>query len=182
MSKNTAIMLLAAMMTVGCQGTKQPELRLTESALEIRQIQSHRFDVVSEKDILMASVGVLQDMDYNVDAVELPLGVVSASKTIDAGSDAEMAGLILLDIFCGLGGTSCGAVQSANESQTIMLTLVVLPKLSDEESFVARVSLQRIVWDKAGRPKLREIIDEAEDYQKFFDKLSRSIFLEVNKI
>jgi len=176
------ITLLAVVVVTGCQTVPKPDLRLTQSALEIRQIQSHKYDAASEQEILLASVGVLQDMDYIIDAVEMPLGVLSASKTVDASSDGEMAGLILLELLCAMGGSSCGAIQTASESQTIMLTLVVLPTLADDGSFVTRVTLQRIIWDKQGRPKLRETIDDAEGYQRFFDKLSKSIFLESNSI
>jgi hypothetical protein len=176
------IILVAVIVVSGCQTVPKPDLRLTQSALEIRQFQSHKFDATSEQEILMASVGVLQDMDYNIDAVELPLGVLSASKTIDASSGGEMAGLILIELLCAMGGGSCGAMETASESQTIMLTLVVLPTLAEDGSFVTRVTLQRIVWDKQGRAKLRETIDDAEGYQQFFNKLSKSIFLEANSI
>ena len=176
------IIMLAVIVTSGCQTVPKPDLRLTESTLEIRQLQTHKYAVASEQEILMASVGVLQDMDYNIDAVELPLGVLSASKTVDASSGGEMAGLVLLELICAMGGGSCGAVQTASDSQTIMLTLVVLPALADDGSFVTRVTLQRVIWDMQGRPKLREVIDDAEGYQQFFDKLSKSIFLEVNRI
>ena len=176
------IILVAMLVVSGCQTVPKPDLRLTQSALEIRQIQSHKFDTASEQQILLASVGVLQDMDYNIDAVELPLGVLSASKTIDASSNGEMAGLILLELLCAMGGGSCGAMQTASESQTILLTLVVLPTLAEDGSFVTRVTLQRIIWDKQGRPKLRETINDAEGYQQFFEKLSKSIFLEVNSV
>lgn len=174
--------LVAIIVVSGCQSVPKADLRLTQSALEIRQLQSHKYAAASEQEILMASVGVLQDMDYNIDAVEMPLGVLSASKTVDASSDGEMAGLILLELLCAMGGSSCGAVQTASESQTIMLTLVVLPTLAEDGGFVTRVTLQRIIWDKQGRPKLREIIDDAEGYQQFFDKLSKSIFLEANRV
>jgi len=73
-------------------------------------------------------------------------------------------------------------METASESQTILLTLVVLPTLTEDGSFVTRVTLQRIIWDKQGRAKLRETIDDAEGYQQFFSKLSKSIFLEANSI
>jgi hypothetical protein len=182
MNTMTRIILVAAILIPGCQTVPKADLRLTQSALEIRQIQSHKFDVASEQEIMMASVAVLQDMDYNVDEVELPLGVLSASKTVDASSDGEMAGLFLLDLLCAMGGGTCGAMQTASESQTILLTLVVMPTLARDDSFTTRVTLQRVIWDKQGRAKLRESIDDAEGYQQFFDKLSKAIFLEANRI
>lgn len=167
--------LVVVVSVTGCQTVPKGNLRLSETALEIRDMQSRTYDVASEQQILLASVGVLQDMDYNLDHVEKPLGVLSASKKIDATSNKEIFGLLLMDLLCG-----CGATATAAESQDIMLTLVVMPSLVSDGRYVTRVTLQRIVWDLQGNAKLRELIDEPERYQEFFERLSKSIFLEVN--
>ena len=167
---------------IGCQTIPEDALRLSESSLEIREVQSRTYEVPSEKDILNASVSVLQDMEYNIEEIEKPLGILTASKTADASSSSEMAALVMLDIFCALGGGGgCGATASASDSQKIMLTLVVLPSLAREGSFVTRITLQRVVWDTQGRVKIQQQIDDALVYQEIFDKLSKSIFLEINR-
>jgi hypothetical protein len=162
---------------------KIPEdaLRLPESPLEIRSLQSRRFKAPSETEILAASVAVLQDMEYNIDRIERPLGIITASTLADADSTAELAGLILLDIICMMGGGDCQAMATASDEQLIMLTLVVLPSLTNREEYVARVTLQRVVRDKMDRIKVRESIEEPEEYQQIFARLSKSIFLQVNQ-
>jgi len=168
----------------GCSTTgKIPEdaLRLPESSLEIRSLQSRRFAAPSEAKILAASVAVLQDMEYIIDAIERPLGIITASKLADADSSAEKTGLLVADILCAMMGGDCAAMSTASDEQLIMLTLVVLPSLANRNEYVARVTLQRIVRDKMDRVKVRESIEEPEEYQQIFARLSKSIFLQVNQ-
>ncbi|MCL4721616.1 MAG: hypothetical protein KJ041_06595 [Gammaproteobacteria bacterium] len=153
------------MALTGCATTPAiPEsaLRLPETTVEIRNIQSRSYDVPSEATILAASVAVLQDMEYNLDRIERPLGVLSASKVSDADSSSEKAQLFLLDLLCAAGGTQCNAMANASDKQKIAVTLVVLPSLAKQ---VTR----------------SEAVVDAETYQRIFDKLSQSIFLQVNQ-
>ena len=169
----------------GCAANQKiPEaaLRLPESTIEIRAIQSHSFPAPSETLVLAAAVAVLQDMEYNLDSIEKPLGVLSASKVSDADSTSEKTGLFLLDVLCAAGGSySCNNMANASDKQKIVVTLVVLPSLATKGDFVARVTLQRIVFNKKQQVILTEPLVDAETYQKIFDKLSQSIFLQVNK-
>ncbi len=166
----------------GCSMTSKvpgDELRLEESTLEIRGLQSRTFTAPSEKEILAATIAVLQDMEYNVDRIESPLGVVTASKVADADSTNEQVGLFFADLLCALAGGDCGAMETASDEQLIMLTLVVQPSLANVDQYVARVTLQRVVYDTLDRVKLKEEIHEPEMYQQIFERLSKSIFLQV---
>jgi hypothetical protein len=179
-----AMVGIAIIALAGCVTTpKIPEaaLRLPESTIDIRTMQSHTFAAPSEATILAAAVAVLQDMEYNLDSIEKPLGVLSASKVSDADSKSEKTGLFLLDILCAAGGTPCNNMAQASDKQKIAVTLVVLPSLATKGEFVARVTIQRIVFNKLQQVTLTEPVVDAETYQKIFDKLSQSIFLQVNK-
>lgn len=159
----------------------QPEdpLRLYESPLETRNLQSRRFRAPSEQEILAATIAVLQDMEYNIDRIESSLGVITASKVADADSAQEQLGLLAIDLLCALGGSGCGAMSTASDEQLIMLTMVVLPSLANRDEYVARVTLQRVVMDTVNRIKVKEPIHDPEMYQQIFERLSKSIFLQV---
>ena len=175
---------LLSSILAGCATARIPEdaLRLTESSLETRSIQTRNFDAPSENEVLAASVAVLQDMGYNLDEIEKPLGVLTASKLSDADSTSEKAGLMLLDMLCLAGGSiDCTAYSGASDSQKITVTLVVLPSLSRKGEFVSRITLQRVVFDKQERVKYMGVIDDQEIYQQIFEKLAKSIFLQVNE-
>ena len=180
-----AYLLLAAALTCGCAGEPRvPEgaLALPASSLEIRSVQSRRFSAPSEAVFLQASVAVLQDMEYNLDEISTTLGVLSASKVTDADSAFEQTALLALDLLCVLSsGGGCDAHSSAADEQKIFLTLVVQPSLSRQDSYVARVTLQRLVFDKQARIRLKEQIDDPQVYQEIFTNLSRSLMLEEIK-
>jgi hypothetical protein len=177
-----AATLLAVL--AGCATTPQiPEsaLRLTESSLEVRSMQTRTYTAKSENQILAAAVAVIQDMEYNLDAIEKPLGVLTASKISDADSGKEKAGLLMLDLLCVAGGSgSCNAMSSASDDQRIVMTMVVLPSLGGKDEYVARVTLQRIVFDKQDRVNLKEAIVDPLVYQQVFENLSKSLFLQAN--
>lgn len=160
--------------------------RLTESALEMREIQTRQYEDVTDIEILSASSAVLQDLGYAIDEVEKELGVLSASKRADAKNPAEIAGNIALDMFDCLATLFLGceneSYQSSKDVQDIKLTLVVLPDLSNEGAHSVRLTMQRVVWARSGELLDQETINDAEVYQAFFDKLSKSVFLEKQGI
>jgi hypothetical protein len=118
-------------------------------------------------------------MEFNLDEMSGPLGVLSASKVIDADSTAEKTGLLMLDVLCVLGGSgNCQAMASASDEQKILLTLVVLPSLSRAGDYTARVTIQRVVFDKESRVKISEQIDDPAVYQEIFANLAKSIALQ----
>lgn len=167
----------------GCAATIPKEaLRLPESTLDIRSIQTRTFDTPSETEILTATIATLQDMEYNVDRIEKPLGVITASKVSDADSAGEKTGLFILDLLCAAsGGGGCDAMSSARDEQQITLTIVVLPSLARSGEYVTRITIQRVIFDKEGRIKVLERIDDAETYQQIFENLSKAIFIQVSE-
>jgi hypothetical protein len=128
----------------------------------------------------MAAIATLQDMEYNIDFAEMELGVLSASKTSDAGSRGEQAALTFVDLLCAFSSlTDCGARLSASDAQHVVVTLTVLPSLANADHYVARLTIQRSITDKANRLKLLERVGDGKTYQAVFDSLAKAIFLEV---
>ncbi len=173
---------LCAGLLVACQTLPEDAFRLTESALELRNIQSRTYEDVTDIQILSASSGVLQDLGYAIDEVEKELGVLSASKRADASSELETVGSIALDVAdCLLTlmlGCENDSYRGTKDVQDIKMTLVVLPEPEQEEAYRVRLTMQRIVWARSGELYEQETINDPEVYQAFFDKLSKSVFLE----
>jgi hypothetical protein len=165
----------------GCASARVPAdaLRLPESTLDIRSIQTRTLETTSELNILMAAIAVLQDMEFNIERMEKPLGVITASKVTDADSMAEKTGLVFLDIICTIGGSgSCNALSTAKDEQHITLTMVVLPSLAREGEYAVRITIQRVVYDKENRIRVLDRIDDPEIYQAVFDNLRKSLFIQ----
>jgi hypothetical protein len=177
-------LLLSMAMLWGCAASiPKAALRLPESTLEVRAIQTRTLAAPSESDILAATIAVLQDMEFNVDRIEKPLGVITASKVTDADSTSEQTGLFFLDLLCAIGGGSgCGAMLTAQDDQHITLTMVVLPSLARSEEYTVRITIQRVIYDKEDRIRVLERIDNAEIYQQIFDNLRKSLFIQVGEL
>lgn len=181
-ARRVAAGCLAALSLAGCQTLPEDAFRLTESALELREIQTRSYEGVSDVQILAASSGVLQDLGYAIDEVEKELGVLSASKRADAKNEAELVGSIALDLAdCVLTfmlGCDNDRYKATKDVQDIRMTLVVLPNLQKEGEYHVRLTMQRVIWAKSGEVYAQETINDAFVYQAFFDKLSKSVFLE----
>ncbi len=167
----------------GCAASiPEAALRLPESTLEVRSIQTRALAAPSEIDILTATIALLQDMEFNIERIEKPLGVITASKVTDADSASEKTGLFFLDLLCALGGGSgCDAMSTARDDQHITLTMVVLPSLARSGEYTVRITIQRVIYDKMDRIKVLERIDDAETYQQIFDNLRKSLFIQVGE-
>ena len=165
-----------------CSSLPKDAFRLSETTLELRQMQTRQFDDVIETQILSASVGVLQDLGYSVDELDKELGVLSASKRADASDDAEILGRVALDVL------SCAVTflfacdnenfKKSKAEQDIRLTIVVLPKPEVSTTHSVRVTMQRIIRDREGRIAEQSTVSDPEVYQAFFVRLDKSVFLE----
>jgi hypothetical protein len=176
--------LVLVVLLTGCATEQIPEqaLRLEESTLEVRSLQTRKLAAPSETAILAATIAVLQDMEFNIDRIEKPLGVISASKVSDADDSGEKTGLFFLDLLCAAGGGGgCDNMSTAKDEQRINLTMVVLPSLERSGEYAVRVTLQRVIFDKEDRVKILETITVPEIYQEVFDNLRQALFIEVGE-
>jgi len=177
-----AAALAAALAGCATEGIPEQALRLEESTLEVRAMQTRKLEAPSETAILTATVAVLQDMEFNIDRIEKPLGIISASKVSDADDAGEKRGLFFLDLLCAAGGgNDCDNMSTAKDEQKLILTMVVMPSLERSGEYSVRITMQRIIFDKEDRVRIMERISTPEIYQRAFDNLRQSLFLEVGE-
>ncbi|MBT8566693.1 hypothetical protein G6698_01605 [Polynucleobacter paneuropaeus] len=192
----TAIVGLLA----GCVQPIPPEaLQFQSDNLENRQLQSRKYDIKSEKELLTASNNVLQDMGFNLDESNMPLGVIVASKSRDATEAGQVAGAMFMAFMFGANAASYDKVQK------IRASLVTKPASTNNpievdvktksgkqvkfdqqvpmpNSYIVRVTFQRLVWNQKNILTKIEGINDPEIYQEFFDKLSKSVFLQAQNV
>jgi hypothetical protein len=176
-----ALFLAAVICSItGCaSGVPDNALQLSPETLEQRKLQTRRFDGIAEPEILSACAAVLQDLGFNLDESETELGVLVASKKRSARDARQIAAALLLEIV--------GWDMDTDEKQLIRASLVTRPAdgFSPEDpdnSFYVRITFQRVVWNSNNEVSRTERLDEPELYQGFFDRLSKSVFLEGHKI
>ena len=166
---------------IGCASVPKGFLKPNEAALEKRQLQMRQYDTTNEEQILAAVAGVLQDLGFTLDNSETKLGFVAASKKADATSGGQMAGAVFLDMLSALGGGHGNAMANCDKSQVVKASVIAKPSL-DGNKITVRVTFQRIVWNMSNQISKVETINDPEIYQKFYDGLSKAIFLEAQKI
>ncbi|WP_201620216.1 hypothetical protein [Psychrobacter maritimus] len=176
MKKLKYIIVACALGVTGCATTAPEDLfQVAETSLQDRQLQSRFFETNNEVELLSAGVAVLQDMGYSIDETETKSGVVTASKTVDATNNAQIAGAVLLAV---LGGGN----MSIDSQQQIKVSFVTLPSKNNKNGYLARATFQRIVTNTQGQVTKAETMKTEELYAEFFNKLSKSVFLEAQKI
>ena len=169
------VLTLGSVLTA-CQTTMPVEaLKLPPQSLQDRQIQTRRFDGIEEADLLSACAAVLQDLGFNLDESEASLGVIVASKQRSARDPARATLAKLLDWIVDI------EVEVDNEQQ-IRASLVTWPVSGSSQSFLVRVTFQRIVWNTENEVSKRQALNEPVLHQQFFERLSKSVFLEAHSI
>lgn len=169
------LLFLLTIGLVGCAPNPKNAFLLSPTTLQDRQTQTRAFETRDETALLVAGIGVLQDMGYSIDETEKDLGLVAASKTVDATDQGQILTAVVIAL---LGGGN----MSVDNIQRIKVSLITSPSRLVENRFLARVSFQRIIWNTQGQVTRAETIKDKKIYAEFFDKLEKSVFLEAHKI
>lgn len=176
---NKPYILSLCLFAAGCATVPQDTFVVTAQQLERRQLETRRYDGISEVDLLSASSNVLQDLGFNLDNSEVKLGVITASKDRDAFDGGELVAAVLVAL---LGGGS----MAMSKDQKIRVSLIVrsvndgggVPVINS--NFV-RVTFQRIVQRTDGTV-FSETLRDTALYQDFYERVSKSVFIEAQKI
>lgn len=170
----------AVLILAGCVTVPPDVFVVTQQQLAKRQIETRRFDGIKEEELLTAVSNLLQDTGFTLENSEVKLGLLLASKQRDATHGGEIVAAILIAVLT-------GAVTPISKDQTIRASVVVRPAQSEsvgeivKDSFFVRVTFQRIVR-RTDNSTYVETLDDVELYKDFFDKLSKAVFLEAQKI
>jgi hypothetical protein len=172
-----AALALCALLVAGCQTGLPPEaLKSTPVSLKLRQQQTRKFAGTSERDILSASAGVLQDIGFNIDESETKLGLIVGSKSRTAVETGQVVTAVVIGLLTGVS-------TPIDDHQRIRVCLVTRPASdTDPKTWLVRVTFQRTVWTTQKQISKNEAVERPEIYQEFFEKLSKSLFLEAQHI
>ena len=102
------------------------------------------------------------------------VGVLVGSKNRDATDSGQVVAAIALAVLF-------GSNMPIDKEQKIRASLITRPSETGK-GHLLRVTFQRIVWNTQGAVSKIEPISEPLIYQEFFEKLSKSVFLEAQKI
>ncbi len=168
--------IVGCSIVLGCGPTVIPAdaLVMKEPTTEIRARQSRRYSTSDEKAVLIASNQLLQDLGYVLEQSNMNAGLLVASKNRTAVDGGQVAGKVFAAIVF-------GADVPIDAEQKFRASVVTSPT-ADAKSITVRVTFQRLVWDDEGDLSKVERLDTPALYTEFFDKLSKSLFLEAQEV
>ena len=189
-STSAALTALSLLFVAGCVTLPENAMELPPDSLQQRQLQTRTVEGIAEKALLAASAGVLQDLGFNIDESETRLGVIVASKKRSAIDTADIITSSLETLAVEMvfalvfGDDEREGEIHFDVTQKIRISIVTRPALDSsgqprQDAQIIRVTIQRLVWDDEGDLTRAESIEDPKIYQKFFDRLSKSIFLEL---
>ncbi|OQA56613.1 MAG: hypothetical protein BWY42_00917 [Candidatus Omnitrophica bacterium ADurb.Bin277] len=176
-----SILLAGCLFITGCMSVPANLLVLPSGYLASREQQMRKFQTTDEKQVLQAGAGALQDLGFTIDKSETNLGVIVASKNRTAVSVSQTALALTADIASALCGAYGNLYAQTDKEQRIEASLVINPSLS-QDATVVRVKFQTVVWNRAGQVSRFETIKDPKLYQDFFERISKAVFLEEQKI
>ena len=181
MLRNSEAALVAALALSAC--AELPPDYLGASGDYERQLQTRRFEGVSEQQVLAASVAVLQDLGFTMETKGSALGFVQGTKDREAKAPEQKLGLITLAILIAATSQGRGSVpaEAMREDQTIEVLLCTRPAQQGDSSD----QLVRVTFHSHLRQPMSRTAGPLRDpllYSSFFELLSRALFLEAQQL
>lgn len=149
------------------------------STIEWRAIQTRRLAVRDNVRILDEAAQTLQDLGFTLVESSVDVGLLVASKKRDATESDQVAKSVTLSLLLAFLGSY--QPPTWDEEQEIFVTLIVSPVDNVDEKEV-RVLFDRRIKNNNGVLWRAELIEDAEIYQNFFDKLSQGLFVSASEI
>jgi len=165
----------------GCASMPNNLLLLPADYLSAREQQMRKYATTDDKKVIQASASALQDLGFTIDKSETDLGMLVSSKNRTAVSPGQVTAALTADVACILFGCYSNLYGTTDKSQKIEASVMVNPSLA-KDSTVVRVKFQTVVWNVSGQVSRFETIKDPKLYQDFFERVSKSIFLEEQKI
>lgn len=150
-----------------------------KSAVDLRNLQTRRFDTLDELKLISAATQTLQDLGFIVSESQVDVGVLVGSKMRNAEEAGQISGQIVLTIALALLGTHHNPVW--DKEQNITVTIVTTP-VENSKQVALRASFDRQLTNNHGHLWRAEVLLDPKMYQEFFDRLSQGVFLEAHTI
>jgi hypothetical protein len=186
--KTPIILLLVAVSLIeaGCSSNKAEEaFALSPRSLKERQIESRRFEGIDQTRLMIACQALLQDMGFHTDEAESKVGLIVASVDREAGSTGEVIGNVLLSNTPIINILAMPFIKpnTWEKTQRVRASLIVTEiGTKAANTYIVRVTFQRLVWDNHEHLAKQEWLGDPALYQDFFNRLSKSVFLEAHEI
>lgn len=175
-----AAVALAVGLAACATGTGKEEMQARPQLSAERQLQTRRFEGISEEKLFAASISVLQDLGFTIKVSNAELGMATGVKDREAKAPDQKAAVIVLMILLTAMSGQPPPTGEMKEEQTVRVLLTTRPVPGVSGSHEVRVTFHRflrqpLIWeaDSLRDPRL---------YEGFFELLSKAIFLEAHRL
>lgn len=173
MLKRTLPLYLLVLLSACSSFKVEEELKASDDLEALRPIQSRLFPTTNRAELTAAAAEALTEMGFTIVQQEPGLGFVSATQQVnafDAGEVIEITAVILLAVLThgnlpGGGGNGKGI----DDHEVFAANVVILPEEGKDE--LVRLTVQRSMYNIAGRITETENVEEKEVYADFFRRL-----------
>ncbi|MDB5409007.1 MAG: hypothetical protein JWL84_3919 [Rhodospirillales bacterium] len=175
--RNLALGVLLAISLTACLDANKAAMQIgkpPEDVVKLRSLETRRYDTLDERTVLLASTQTLQDLGFTVSESAPGAGVLVASKQRDARETGQVVGAIVLAVLFGVNAAVW------DEEQTINVTLVTTP-IANSKQVEVRVAFDRVIRNNKQQHR-GELVQDAEVYRQFFEKLSAGVQLEGQQV
>jgi hypothetical protein len=187
----------------GCATTSQGPHAGAMSTLQLREIQTRRFDNEEKAAVMKALLDALQDDHFVIRSSNSDLGIAYAEKQLDIKDERQLkpsdriwvhiaigiavVGIIALVIWAISKGHPCYSPEpivvagdnAASEPEPKTLEIECTANVSTEgHATQVRISLERRLLDSFGAVVKAEPDADPDDYRDLFARLDKSLFIQ----
>ncbi|ARC94807.1 MULTISPECIES: hypothetical protein [Vibrio] len=161
--------LLVLTLLAGCASSTRPQ-QPEMTQLQVRQMQTREYSEQSERNVLRAVIGALQDEGYILTVVEPELGLVTAAMELDELDNGTKS---FNDFFYGPGSGTYQTVRRVEVSATVQ---------EKSQSVRVRLNIVAKALTNTGGTSWSQPVYSAKTYQDIFSKVDKSVFLTSNDL
>jgi hypothetical protein len=175
-----AAALLAAGLPACTTGTGKEEVQPRPELSADRELQTRRFEGISEEKLLAASVSVLQDLGFTIKVSNAEIGIATGVKDREAKAPEQRAAVIVLMILLTAAIGRPPPTGDMKEEQTVRVLVTTRPVSGSSDAHEVRVTFHRFLR----QPLVVEAgsLRDPRLYEGFFELLSKAIFLEAHRL
>ena len=155
---------MTATLVAACAPVEPLIIEPAQGTVAQRMMQSRRFATQDEERLLEIAADVLLDLGFQIDASDAVLGLVVASKQRSAIEVGQV-------IFSVAVAVLVGADIPYDAKQLLRASVTSHAR---EQSYVLRVTFQRVVWNNYGGISKMEPLEEPEMYDEFLARVEQA--------
>jgi hypothetical protein len=164
--KFSGVVIAVALALSGCVGMNQQQ---QQSQLQVREYQTQAFDTTDQTKVMKALIGALQDDGFTISQANDQLGLLSAQKEVNVRDEGAAFLATLL------------AGNDATYQNNAIMEATANVSAFGKQTRVRLNVVEKVMDNKGGVMNVAPVADP-KFYQTFFETVSKSLFIQREKL